>query len=986
MKIRFSLCLLFLTIGMLPVTAQTPTTQGKEFWASFMRNGYNTSYGNYNNFTLIASAKHACTVTVTNPITNWSDSFSVQENGVATYSVNRNQGYNDQMGGKANKGLFITSTDTISLYIANEAENSYDAANVLPASALGSQYMIQSYKAVGDQSSHPGDSRASFLVLATEDGTEVQITPSCMTYDNHAAGQPYTVTLNRGECYHVLNKNQGAATNTDGDFSGTTVVSAENKPIAVFNGNSITSVPGGLSTGYDHVFEQAMPTDYWGKRFVVTSTRCPSYMNLQPDQIKVIALNDNTTVTSNGAELFTLDAGQSDIFTMDLVSNPCTYLEADNPIAVFLYQHSHGSGNPAYGDPSMVWISPVEQTVYEVTFSTFAVQEVEVHYVNVVCYSENVSQMTLDGVDISSSFRPVPAAPDFSYTRYQVDHSAHTLRCPGGFIAHVYGIGQAEGYAYSVGSSAKQLTKQLYVNDILSTELPNGYSVCQGETVSFRVETNYEFDHVEWEFGDNANAMGAEVTHAYASAGNFAVQSVVFRSIDNTVQPFDTLAVNLHVNPIKEHDNEVVVTCEETYLFNGHYYDVPGDYDVLMEAQTGCDSIVHIHLQYGGPVTYNMDPITTCASSIMIDGISYDVPGEYDLHYETTIGCDSIVHLSLLNGNQDVMYLPPVTVCEQYDWFGETIVNEGLNHLEHIVPNATPEGCDSLYIQDVTIGYPPENPEVTIRSCDSMFYWGYWLNGTMDVTYSFTTLEGCVYDSVLHFILLPSGESFDTIVECDSYTWFNGTNFETLTVSDDYEATFTGDNGCESHLHLNLTINHTPPFNYIKGLSNVAVSTNFWPGEYIYYLDDSTGMDTGTVIWELSDNANGEWDFHPHGASCTIVAYTFGTKVLSARTEVNGMCDKAVEKRINCSGFGVDDTELEQLKVYPNPAQSELIVEVDGLKAVALVNILGQRIKETTAEGENRVRISVEDLPQALYLVQVMTSHGNKTQLISVTR
>lgn len=923
-----------LSLGMLPVMAQTPTTQGKEFWASFMRNGYNSFYGNYDHFTLIASAKHACTVTVTNPNTNWSESFNVQENGVSTYYVNRTQGYNDQMGGVAAKGLFITSTDTISLYIANEAENSYDAANVLPASALGSRYMIQSYKAMGDQSSHYGDSRASFLVLATENGTEVEITPSCLTYDNHAAGRPYTVTLNRGECYHVLNKNAGSTMNADGDFSGTTVVSTGNKPIAVFNGNSITSVPGGLSTGYDHVFEQAMPIDYWGKRFVVTSTRCPNYMNLQPDQIKVTALNDNTTVMRNGTVLFTLNAGQSNFFEMDLVTVPCTYLESDNPIAVFLYQHSHGDVTPAYGDPSMVWISPVEQTVYEVTFSTFAVQQVEVHYVNVVCYSENVSQMTLDGQDISSAFSPVPGASEFSYARYQVDHSAHRLRCPGGFVAHVYGIGQAEGYAYSVGSSAKQLTKQLYVNDILSSELPEGYTTCQDETLHFRVETNYEFDHVEWAFGDNTNVTGNEVAHAYSSAGNFDVQSVVFRSIDDVVQPFDTMAVTIHVTPFNEMEVHET-TCASTYRFRGQDYPVPYDGFVTLPGEEGCDTICHLQVEQGNEVTFTF---------------------------------------------------PPQSACMFFVWYGDTIVSEGLNHLEYRVHNATPEGCDSLYIQDVTIGYPPENPEITIRSCDSMFYWGCWLNEPMDVSYTFYTEEGCAYDSILHFILLPSGETFDTVVACDSYTWNNGTTIETLTESNDYEVVITGDNGCESHLYLNLTINKTPPFNKIKGLGNVAVSTNFWPGEYIYYLDDSTGMDTGTVIWELSDNANGEWDFRPHGASCTIVTYTMGTKVLTASTRSGSICDKEVSKTITCSGYDIGETEWGELKIYPNPVRDELLVEVDGLKKVAVINLLGQRIKEVTIGGERMARIPVGDLPKALYLVQVMTEYGNKTKIISVTR
>lgn len=926
MKKRLFLGLLLL--GTLMATAQTPTTQGTEFWASFMRNGYNSTTGSYNHFTLIASAKHACTVTVTNPTTGWSNQFSVPDNGVSTCYVDRTHGYNDQKGGKAFKGLYVTSTDTISLYIANEAENSYDAANVLPASALGSQYMIQSYKALGDQTSHYGDSRASFLVLATEDNTEVQITPSCQTFDGHAAGQPYTVMLSRGECYHVLNMNAGTSMNIDGDFSGTTVVSADDKPIAVFNGNSITSVPGGLSTGYDHVFEQAMPTNYWGKRFVVTSTRCPSYMDLAPDQIKVTALFDNTMVMRNGAVLFSLNAGESNYFEMNLVSDPCTYLEADNPVAVFLYQHSHGSGSPAYGDPSMVWISPVEQTVYEVTFSTFEVQEVEVHYVNVVCYTENVADMTLDGQNISMSFTQVPGFPDFSYARIQLNHAAHTLRCLRGFVAHVYGIGQAEGYAYSVGSSAKILTKQLYVDNILSSELPNGYSICQSETVNFRVETNYEFDHVAWTFGDGNHAEGAVVSHGYGAAGNFEVESVVYRNIENQVQPFDTLTVTIHVNPVKEHDNEPLTTCGTTYTFNGVEYDVPGDYDVYFETVQGCDSIVHIHLNQGMQTTY---------------------------------------------------VLEPVIACEQYEWFN-TVYTQSNHRLEHLVPNATPEGCDSLYILDLTIGYPPSDPVTNYSSCDTY----YWNNNVCDHTETyyatFTTAEGCVYDSVLYFTLLPSGETLERAEACDQYSWQN----KILTESDIYHDTIIGENGCESRLTLELILYHTPPFDEILGPDNVAVATSYWPGKYVYYLDDSTAMNPADIHWELLNDPG--WDMTIRGASCVLRTSVMGSGRLHVWTTGNEFCDKEAFKAITCSGFAVDENGSMLVEVYPNPANDEIVVRGEELESIAIYDLMGRRVKEVPARGNDSMTIHVGDLAPALYLVGIQAKGYNKTQLVSVMR
>lgn len=916
MKKRLFFCFLILSLGMFSAVAQTPTTQGKEFWASFMRNGYNSN-GAYDRYTLIASAKHACRVTVTNPYTNWSTEFNVPENGVSTCVVDRAQGYNDQMGGTAYKGLLVTSTDTISLYIANEAENSYDAANVLPSSTLGSHYMIQSYKAMGDQTSHYGESRSSFLVLATEPETEVQIVPSCLTYDNHAAGQAYTVTLGRGECYHVLNKNAGSSMSVDGDFSGTTVVSANDKPIAVFNGDCITSVPGGLSTGYDHIFEQAMPTDYWGQRFVVTSTRCPQYMNLQPDQIKVTALNDNTTVRRDGEVLFTLRAGQSDSFQMDLVDNPCTYLEADNPIAVYSYQHSHGSTQPNYGDPSMVWISPVEQTVFEVTFSTFEVQEVEVHFVNIVCYSQNVAQMTLDGEDIASEFSTVPGAPTFSYARIQVDHAAHTLRCPGGFIAHVYGIGQAEGYAYSVGSSAKTLTKQLYVNDMLSTELPSDFSICQNDSVQFRVETNYDIHHVEWDFGDYSGASGVEVTHTYHSAGWYGATSVIYREMNTGVQPFDTLTAVIPVYPIM-YGYVNLVSCDAT------------------------------------------------------PGVFYDT-------LQTSHGCDSIVITTVVPGDMNTEELWPVS-CEEYVFRDSVFTTSGYH--EYLVEMEV--GCDSLYMIYLTLAYPPQNPERYEASCDTFQWHGIKCYETRDYFKTYTTAEGCVYDSVLHYTHIPADDVFDTIVTCDSYFWENA--LLTLTQPGDYDTTLTSANGCETNYYLHLSLSYKPPFNEIKGLSYVAVATNFWPGEYVYYLDDTVGFDTQRIEWELSDNENGEWGFRPHGASCTIVTYTKSTKELTARASGGGDCEKTASITINSTGYAVDETETVSLVVYPNPAKDEVVVEGNELKNIILYNLLGQKVKEVYVDGETSVRIEVGDLPKGLYLVNVITRHGNKTQLVSVIK
>lgn len=881
------LCWLFflLAAGVASCFAQTqiPTTQGTRFWVSFMRNGYRN--GVSDRLTLIASAKEGCQVTVTNPTTGYFNEFSVASQGAFAIQIDSIHCYNSQSGGKAYKGLLVESTDTISLYIANEAQNSYDAANVLPVEALGCQYMVQTNKSIGEQSNHDKENRASFLVIATEDDTQVEITPTCLTFDDHEAGVPYTVTLNTGECYHVLNKNTGEELNAHGDFSGTLVASLNDKPIAVFNGNCITSVPGGTATtsGFDHVFEQAMPVDHWGKTFVVTKTM--GVESQQYDRVKITALSDNTVVWSDGTELCELNSGESYSFWLAAV---CCYLESSNPVAVFLYNHSHSSENTnnPKGDPSMVWISPVEQTLQEVVFSTFSSGSTSLnHYVNVVCYTDYVSELRLNNGQFEEhSIYEVPSAPQFSYVRAEVANGVNKLQCPGGLVAHVYGVGVRQGYAYTVGSSARKLSMQLYVNDILSSTLIDGYNVCQGNAqLQFRAAFNYEYDHLSWDFGDGTSFTGdEEVSHTYIEVGDYEVNAVVYREVDGVIQAFDSLQVTIHVTP-----RNVAPTLHES----------------ICEGDEGI--------------------------------IWFDT-----LRYETGI----------------------YQVVVEYE-----------------------DACDSLFVLDLTVDELPDHPERWVQSCDAFQWHSISCTDTRDYSLRFSTPSGCEYDSILHFTLLPTGNSSFEMEACDSFEWMG--DIYTDIGTHDYTKIITGDNGCESTVTMTLTLYSSPTFGEILGLSQVAVATNFWPGEYNYYLDDSTQTDLSRIEWELLDNPQGpgQWEIRPHGASCTIIAYSKGQRRLHVSTG-DGLCDKELFKTINCSSYSIDENETANLEVFPNPARHEVTIKGCEMETVSIYNLMGQRVKMESVQWATEVSINVSDLPQALYLIEVRSLRGNKTSLISVIK
>ena len=172
--------LLFIALVMASQTvlAQDATTQGKEFWLSFISNGFRNhpNSGPWLRVQLLVSARRSCEGTICNPNTGWSQNFTVEANNIFSIDLDETQAYFESYEYEQviNKGLQITSTDTISVYCANIAAYSFDASYVLPTPGLSDDYIIQTY----DQSAGSYDPTSAFVIVATEDNTIIDITPS----------------------------------------------------------------------------------------------------------------------------------------------------------------------------------------------------------------------------------------------------------------------------------------------------------------------------------------------------------------------------------------------------------------------------------------------------------------------------------------------------------------------------------------------------------------------------------------------------------------------------------------------------------------------------------------------------------------------------------------------------------------------------------------------------------------------------------------
>ena len=136
------------------------------------------------------------------------------------------------------------------------------------------------------------------------------------------------------------------------------------------------------------------------------------------------------------------------------------------------YGGCNGNSDTKYispGDPSMVWITPLNQRIPKITFATFDYNDklsdipYSCHFVNIVTPTASLDSMRLDGVNIKDDFQPVKNHPELSFNIRHLPIGTHTLEnndSTGGFTAHVYGIGSYESYAYNVGSLITKIIQE----------------------------------------------------------------------------------------------------------------------------------------------------------------------------------------------------------------------------------------------------------------------------------------------------------------------------------------------------------------------------------------------------------------------------------------------------------------------------------------------------------------------------------------------
>lgn len=476
--------------------------------------------------------------TISNPNGSFSTNFTVNANEITVITIPLYAATNSVSETVNNLGLIVTSKDTISLYAVNDETSSSDATNVIQKNALGTHYTIATYPSTIYNGSQALNS--AFLIEATEDNTNVRITPSAITYSGAPAGVPFSVTLNKGQTYYVLPR-------AGGDLSGSDVTVTNGcKPIAVFSGNEIAFIPVGSGYG-DHLVEQLFPVNSLGKQFVTVEIR-----GRNTGRVKVYASYDNTTVTVDGKIAATLGAGKSYEFE---TNNVPSFIATSKPAQVMEYAVGHDYdvqyGPSNVGDPTMFTIRPVEQVIQNAVFLSASIGVIVYHHASVTLKTADAANTFLDGVNIGSLFTPVPGNVLYSTAALNLAAGKHQITNAGGFLAYSYGFGNYQGYGYSVGSGVNKINAYFTVDN--ATSITNSpLSVCKGID-TFNVVSADSIVSYTWDFGDNSPVVITKgnvlmQTHSYASVGKYTVTLTAVSAITDSCTLSNTTTTQLTLN------------------------------------------------------------------------------------------------------------------------------------------------------------------------------------------------------------------------------------------------------------------------------------------------------------------------------------------------------------------------------------------------------------------------------------------------------
>lgn len=479
-------------------------------------------------------------------------------------------------------------------------------------------------------------------------------------------------------------------------------------------------------------------------------------------------------------------------------------------------------------------------------------------------------------------------------------------------------------------------------------------TICQGQSINF--------------FGNTLNTSG---TYTHNGATVYGCDSVV--TLQLTVA--DTFKTTVSQN----------FCYDGFYSFFGQQLISSGTYYYTLQSTNGCDSLIELQLTMDTQIVTNIFATICSNTSYNFFGTTYNTPGIYGFALVSSAGCDSIVRLHLSVNQPSAITNLTAQICSgsSYAFAGNLLTQAG--SYTHTYLNSV--GCDSVVNLTLTVNDSVvTSQQAFICLGDTFDFYGtpLWFSGVFNKY--LTTTAGC--DSVIRLNLgvlaTPLTSVSESICKGSSYSFFGSV----LTQAGVYQHKIPVGGQCDSVIELTLTLKDT-----LATTTSASIcanqSYNFYgtlltaAGSYSQVLASSNGCDS-TIYLTLSVNPVLQQTIDTSilsGSNYTLpgggVVNTAGTykDTLSA---VSG-CDSIVTTNLSVI-IGVNDVVTGYAcSVYPNPANEQLNVVVNSIKnvqaTIALTDLSG-RVVQLVYEGEltvgkNEWILHVSHLAAGAYLLRM---------------
>ncbi len=296
-----------------------------------------------------------------------------------------------------------------------------------------------------------------------------------------------------------------------------------------------------------------------------------------------------------------------------------------------------------------------------------------------------------------------------------------------------------------------------------------------------------------------------------------------------------------------------------------------GDYTFRYASEYSCDSVVVLHLTVNSTAE-RYDTLHVCRNGFpqpYFDTIFRPgtPSGLYTIHRQTSTGCDSTIYLSLFV-HETYGETAELTVCEDelpMEWRGN-ILPRGLTTGTYTYAESSIYGCDSIVVLRLTVNPTyRHNEELTICQNELPYPWRdtVFEIGSNSGTYLFEkqSINGCDSTVVLRLTIHPAKEESVALTLCESeleggYMW-RDTTFEEGTTTGDFTFNQQTQNGCDSIVHLHLTIH--PVYQQQETYATCASELPFvWrdtvfgagttSGEYVFRRHTRNGCDSVVAL------------------------------------------------------------------------------------------------------------------------------------------